>query len=92
MCIAGYYQDPEKQITDPDICKKCDCMVEGTTDDGMCDERTSEEAETIAGQCHCKTYVSGIRCDHCTPGRLIQIDFHSSIFLILNHTLTPHIS
>ena len=43
-------------------------MAEGTVDDGMCDERTSEMAETVAGQCHCKTFVSGPRCDHCTPG------------------------
>ena len=67
-CADGYYQDPEKQITDPDICKLCDCEADGTEDDGLCDERTSEEAGTVAGQCHCKTYVSGIRCDHCTPG------------------------
>ena len=69
-CITGYYQDPEKQLTDPDICKLCDCRAEGTIDDGMCDMRTSDEAEppTVAGQCHCKTYVSGPRCDHCTPG------------------------
>ena len=43
-------------------------MAEGTTDDGDCDERTSEVEGTVAGQCHCKTFVSGIRCDHCTPG------------------------
>ena len=47
---------------------KTPSIQEGTDDGGMCDERTSEEAETVAGQCHCKTYVSGSRCDHCTPG------------------------
>ena len=69
-CIEGYFQDPEKQITDPDVCKQCDCKAEGTIDDGVCDQWTSEEADMVAGQCHCKTYVSGIRCDHCSPGML----------------------
>ena len=44
MCIAGFYQDPEKQITDQDICKECDCQIEGTVDEGMCDERGPEHA------------------------------------------------
>ena len=78
MCIAGFYQDPEKAITDQDICKECDCQIEGTVDEGMCDERTSEEAGTVAGQCHCKTYVSGARCDHCTPGMFIKYRFEIS--------------
>ena len=62
------YQDPERQITDPDICALCDCEADGTVDEGMCDESTSEELGTQAGQCHCKTYVGGPRCDHCAPG------------------------
>ena len=61
-------QDPERQITDPDICALCDCEADGTVDEGMCDESTSEELGTQAGQCHCKTYVGGPRCDHCAPG------------------------
>ena len=68
ICIPGYYQDPERQITDPDMCKLCDCEADGTVDEGMCDESTSEELGTTAGQCHCKTYVGGARCDHCAPG------------------------
>ena len=68
MCMEGFYQDPARQITDPDICAPCDCEPDGTIDEGKCDERTNEEEGTVAGQCHCKTYVGGPRCDHCKPG------------------------
>ena len=66
--VLPIYQDPERQITDHDICALCDCEADGTVDEGMCDESTSEELGTQAGQCHCKTYVGGPRCDHCAPG------------------------
>jgi laminin beta 1 len=72
MCNLGFFQDPTKQITDPDICAPCDCEPDGTWDGGECDGRTIEgedgEVGMIAGKCHCKTYVGGPRCDHCSPG------------------------
>ena len=80
--ICLFSQDPERQITDPDICRLCDCEAEGTVDEGMCDESTSEELGTQAGQCHCKTYVGGPRCDHCAPGETIP-NFAVQLYLSL---------
>jgi len=51
MCSLGFYQDPTKQMTDPDICVPCDCEPDGTYDSGLCDQWTDEEAETVAGTC-----------------------------------------
>ena len=47
---------------------ECDCDPDGTIDEGECDGYTDEEDGMIAGQCHCKTYVDGQRCDRCKNG------------------------
>ena len=46
----------------------CDCEPDGTTDGGDCDKETDEENDTVAGQCHCKENIDGIRCDKCKNG------------------------
>ena len=66
--MGGFFQVPEKDLNDAEICAPCDCHAEGTVDEGDCDMFTSAEDETVAGQCHCKTYVGGMRCDRCTAG------------------------
>jgi laminin beta 1 len=47
---------------------ECDCEPDGTIDEGLCDGRTDEEEELVAGQCHCKTWVAAPRCDKCING------------------------
>ena len=50
------------------IFSECDCDIDGTTDEGECDQYNDEEEGLIAGQCHCKTNVDGQRCDRCKNG------------------------
>ena len=47
---------------------ECDCEPDGTVDEGICDSRTDEEEETVAGMCHCKENIDGPRCDKCING------------------------
>jgi len=44
----------------------CDKM--GSVNEGKCDPYTSEEEGLVAGKCHCKPLVEGLRCDRCQNG------------------------
>ncbi|WAR26302.1 LAMB1-like protein [Mya arenaria] len=67
-CRAGYFQDPNKELYDPNICQQCDCDPTGSLYDGECERMTDEELGLEAGRCNCKTYVTGRRCDSCIDG------------------------
>eukprot|EP00094_Tigriopus_californicus_P009037 TCALIF_08711-PA protein Name:"Similar to LanB1 Laminin subunit beta-1 (Drosophila melanogaster)" AED:0.08 eAED:0.08 QI:0/0.86/0.81/1/0.86/0.87/16/623/1807 len=67
-CKEGFFQVPELELNDPNICEQCDCEPDGTIDGGLCDGRTDPEEGLLAGQCHCKTNVGGERCDRCMNG------------------------
>lgn len=45
----------------------CDCNPEGTQYNGLCDSQSDLILGTIAGRCHCKENVEGLRCDKCKP-------------------------
>ncbi|KAH9510041.1 Laminin subunit beta-1 [Bulinus truncatus] len=64
-CQPFYYQDPSKNIRDPEICQPCDCDSFGSLRNGLCEQVTDEKAGTTAGKCLCKRYVTGDRCDVC---------------------------
>ncbi|XP_066949126.1 laminin subunit beta-1 isoform X9 [Macrobrachium rosenbergii] len=67
-CIPYYYQDPSRDIRDADICQPCNCDSRGSVDDAICDSRTDTAEGLLAGRCHCKVYVDGLKCDRCKPG------------------------
>lgn len=46
----------------------CNCEVAGSINDGLCDSRTDSRLGMIAGQCRCKQFVEGPRCDRCKSG------------------------
>lgn len=64
-CKSLFYQDPMRDIRDPEICQPCDCDTFGSMNQGICESVTDEILGTVAGRCICKKYVTGDRCDTC---------------------------
>ncbi|XP_051546192.1 laminin subunit beta-4 isoform X1 [Myxocyprinus asiaticus] len=60
LCKPYYYQDPQRNVEDPNACIPCDCDPDGSVDQGFCDPVTS--------QCLCKQNVEGEHCDRCKFG------------------------
>ncbi|XP_056896731.1 laminin subunit beta-2 isoform X1 [Takifugu flavidus] len=68
MCKPFYYQDPNRDVRDPQVCVACDCDPVGSVEGGVCDSHTDLSLGMIAGQCRCKVNVRGMRCDDCKEG------------------------
>lgn len=68
MCKPFYFQDPNRDIRDPQVCIACDCDPVGSLEGGVCDSHTDLDMGMIAGQCRCKANVKGTRCDDCKEG------------------------
>ncbi|XP_063219684.1 laminin subunit beta-1 isoform X2 [Bacillus rossius redtenbacheri] len=68
QCKPFFYQDPSKDISDPEVCQACECDARGSLDDGTCDSRTDLANGLEAGRCHCKENIDGRRCDRCKNG------------------------
>nr|XP_033782232.1 laminin subunit beta-2 isoform X2 [Geotrypetes seraphini] len=65
FCKPFFYKDASKDIRDPGVCRACDCDPRGSQDGGLCDARDDPVSGLISGQCRCKDYVEGPRCDKC---------------------------
>ncbi|XP_066489837.1 laminin subunit beta-4 [Tiliqua scincoides] len=67
QCKFFFYQDPQRTISDLHACIPCSCDTEGTLYSGLCDSHTDPVLGMIAGRCHCKENIEGVRCDKCKP-------------------------
>lgn len=67
-CRPFFFQDPNRDLRDPNVCQPCDCDPTGSQYDGECENRDDDELNLVAGRCICKTYVTGRRCDQCQEG------------------------
>ncbi|KAI6646731.1 Laminin beta/gamma [Oopsacas minuta] len=59
-CLPFFYRDAILLLTDPDICRPCNCDPDGTADTGECQVST--------GDCFCKANVFGRQCNQCKIG------------------------
>ncbi|GAB1608593.1 laminin subunit beta-1-like [Argonauta hians] len=68
FCKPFFYQDPNRAITDYDVCRHCDCDPSGSEKGGECHGYTSNDGRYESGKCDCKRHVTGRRCDTCENG------------------------
>ncbi|KRX90388.1 Laminin subunit beta-1 [Trichinella pseudospiralis] len=68
MCKPYFYRDPDRALTDPYVCRACECDLRGSLNQGICESETDPERNLISGRCHCKVHVVGDHCDACKNG------------------------
>ena len=63
-CVDIYYQQSD---VSQHSCLPCDCHPAGITDNGDC-QRGDNADGSDSGECSCKEFVTGRRCDQCLEG------------------------
>ena len=63
LCLPFFFHPQGSPLDSAVPCLPCDCESSGIVDDGKC-----ESAGINAGQCNCKTFVTGRQCNTCLSG------------------------
>ncbi|XP_033110841.1 usherin-like [Anneissia japonica] len=61
QCTSGHYRVSGRPLNAVDVCTACDCFVNGTIGG-------SNQCDIVGGQCDCKVFTTGRRCDQCVTG------------------------
>ncbi|CAM4853839.1 unnamed protein product [Rotaria socialis] len=76
FCKDLFYKDNSLPMTDPHVCKPCNCDALGTRNKGSCVQYDDSHLDLHAGQCICKEFVEGQRCDKCKAG-FYNLDYNN---------------
>ncbi|XP_078452070.1 usherin [Lampetra planeri] len=60
-CVDHFYMEVGADVFTPDLCRPCGCHRSGVISE-------DEPCSAVGGQCRCKPFVTGRRCDTCRPG------------------------
>ena len=63
LCEPFFYNPPGVPLNDQGSCLPCDCNSPGVRDNGNC-----SASGLSSGECNCKAFVTGRRCDECLTG------------------------
>lgn len=63
QCAPFYYHPQNVSLDSKSACARCTCYAPGVTNGGVC-----SRDPVAAGQCACKSFVTGRDCDQCASG------------------------
>ncbi|KAM8913252.1 laminin subunit beta-3 isoform 2-T6 [Spinachia spinachia] len=59
QCAQGFQPNPRSQINRSNACIQCSCSPDGSM---------SDACDPISGQCSCRSYFQGLKCEVCSQG------------------------
>lgn len=65
-CLDTFYRNASVAPSDPQTCVPCACG-EGSIN-ASCHQEQVPNSTTMVGQCNCKRFVDGVKCDRCEAG------------------------
>lgn len=67
-CIIRFYRPSGRRLNATDVCVPCNCHSPGVVGGDRDCVKDDSNSAVLAGQCHCKQFVTGRQCDLCQDG------------------------